>query len=419
MFTAYQYRVYPTYKQRQTFEKQLEACQTVYNQALAMRKEAFEQKGEAPTYNKQAGMLTQLRRKSVFWTSAHIDLLQDTLRRLDKAYKAFFRRVNNGLKPGFPRFKGKGRCRSMTYSHLSVKLLREIKGRLACLVVPKVGQVLIQLHRPLPDGRIKTLTIQRKASGWYASICVEVDDVPKVEIQSVVGVDVGLQSFLTTSDGEKAENPRHLRRAEKKLKRKQCRVSKRNKGSNRRKKLVHELALQHERVVNQRKDFHGKTAHQLYSRYNAVVVEDLQIRNMVKNHHLAKSISDAAWGNFILTLGTCAKAENAGLHLLKVPPHGTSQICSSCGEKVKKSLAVRVHRCDSCGLVLDRDHNAAINILQRCARSVLPPVGAAVALRGGAVVTNTPEKLSLERRKREIRKTYEDVLLQAPSFRAG
>ena len=145
MIKTYQYRIYPTYSQRQTFEKQLEACQVLYNQALAMRKEAYEHSGETLTYNKQSKMLTQLRQKSAFWTSAHCGILQDALRRLDKAYKAFFRRVKKGEKPGFPRFKGKGRYRSMTYFCLSAELIRSAKGRLAHVVVPKIGQVKIRL----------------------------------------------------------------------------------------------------------------------------------------------------------------------------------------------------------------------------------------------------------------------------------
>lgn len=393
MVKTFQYRTYPTKEQTQTLETWLDGCCNIYNQSLAWRKDAYEQNGDSVGYVQQANALTPLRKNSTFWNSLHSDVLQDTIRRVDKAFKAFFRRVKRGEKPGYPRFKGKGRYRSMTFSHLSKTLIRGVGSRLARLVVPKLGEVKIRYHRPLPEGKVKTLTIQHKASGWYANITVEVRDVPRVEISTAIGVDVGLESFLTTSDGEKVENPRHLRIAEKKLKRKQRRVSKRRKGSHRRRKLVNELAKQHEHVAHSRKDFHFKTAHSLFSRYDAVVVEDLKITNMVKNHHLAKSISDAAWGNFCLALAS--KAENAGLHLLKVPPHGTSQICSGCDEIVKKSLAIREHKCRSCGLVLDRDHNAAINILR-----------AASVLRGGELVVNSPEKLPNGRKKREI-PTYE------------
>jgi len=416
MITTYQYRIYPTTKQRLTFESTLEACRNLYNQALDQRKQAYETTGKGLTYLVQANQLTPFRQEFPFWASLHIDILQDTLRRLDKAYNAFFRRVKSGENQGCPRFKGKGRYRSFTYSHLAKTLIIPIKGRLARIVVPKVGHVKIRLHRPLPNGKIKTLQILRKASGWYANITIEVDDVAKVrladsrngvDIQSLVGVDVGLESFLTTSDGEKIENPRHLRKTEKKLKRLQRRLSQRQKGSRRRAKLRERLAKCHERIVNQRRDFHYKTAHRLYSQYDAVAVEDLQIANMVKNHHLAQSISDAAWGNFVLVLGS--KAENAGYHLMKVSPNGTSQRCSSCGEIVKKSLSIRTHRCDSCGLVLDRDHNAAINIKR-----------VASTLRGGMLAVNSPETLSTERQSRESRKTLDGrVPLQASPFRAG
>ncbi|MBI1930649.1 transposase [Candidatus Poribacteria bacterium] len=285
-----------------------------------------------------------------------------------------------------------------------------IKGRLARIVIPKVGQVKIRLHRPLPDGKIKTLHIIRKASGWYANITVEIADVvPQVDIQSMVGVDVGLESFLTTSDGEKIENPRHLKASECLLKRVQRCLSKRKKGSRRRGKTKERLAKLHERIVNQRRDFHYKTAYRLYSQYDAVAVEDLRIANLIANHprFAAQSISDAAWGNFVQALGS--KAENAGYHLLFVSPNGTSQRCSGCGEIVKKSLAVRIHRCDSCGLVLDRDHNAAINIKR-----------VASTLREGVAVVNAPERLLQERKNRESRKTLNGgVLQQASSFRAG
>ena len=335
-----------------------------------MRIETFKETGNALSYNTQAKMLTELRGQSTFWNRLHIDIQQDTLRRLDKAYDAFFRRLKAGENPGFPRFKGKGRYRSITFNHLSVNLIRNVNNKFARVIVPKLGQVKMRYHRPLPDGKIKTLTIQRKASGWYTNITVEVPDVPKVKIQSAVGIDVGLESFLTTSDGVKVENPRHLRHAEKQLKKKQRHLSRRKKGSHRRRKQATILAKHHEHVANQRSDFHYKTAHALFSQYDAVVVEGLTIDNMKRNHYLAKSISDAGWGNFRLALES--KAENAGTHLFKVPPHGTSQKCSACDAIVKKSLATRTHQCD-CGLTVDRDHNAAINILR-----------AATALRRGA-----------------------------------
>ena len=160
MLKTYQYRVYPSTKQRLTLESWLDACQTLYNQGLAMRIKTFKQTGKSVSYNSQAKMLTDLRRHSSFWKGIHVDVLQDTLRRLDKAYDAFYRRLKAGDNPGFPRFKGRGRYRSITFSHLSVNLIRTIRRKFARVVVPKIGHVKIRYHRPLPEGSIKTLTIQ-------------------------------------------------------------------------------------------------------------------------------------------------------------------------------------------------------------------------------------------------------------------
>ena len=379
MVKTYQYRIYPTTKQRKTLDAILEAGQTLYNQALAMRKHAYEKHGESLNYKIQANHLTPLRQESCFWSSIHIDVLQDTLRRLDKAYRAFFRRAKAGQDPGFPRFKGKGRYRSMTFSHLSKQLIRNVRRRMARIVVPKIGHVAIRYHRPLPDGTIKNVTIQRKASGWYANIAVKMADVPEVEVQTTTGVDVGLESFLTTADGDKVHNPRHFRESEKHLDKAQRILSRRDKGSIRYQQQKEIIAKIHEHIANQRRDFHYKTAHGLFLQCDEVGIEDLTIRNMVQNRHLAKSISDAGWGNFQLILQS--KAANAGKQLTKVDPKYTSQKCSGCEEIAKKSLSVRIHDCPNCGLQLDRDHNAAINIKK-----------AAIALRGGAVVANTPEK---------------------------
>jgi putative transposase len=402
MVTTYQYRIYPTIKQEKKFECNLEACQTLYNQALHWRKEAYEAHGESVNYTMQQADLTRLREESPFWKSLHIDILQDSLRRLDLAFQAFFQSVKEGGNTGYPKFKTGMDYRSFTYSHLSENLITRTFGRLSRVRIPKVGKVKIRYHRPLPEGEIKTLQVLSKASGWYVNITVEIPDVPKIEIKSAVGVDVGLESFLTTSLGEKVENPRHFRKSEERLAQHQHRFSNRKKGSNRRRKARNQVAKLHERVANQRRDFHYKTAHKLYSKYDAVVVEDFRITNMVQNHHLAKSISDAAWGNFVLRLGN--KSEKTGKHLMKVPPKDTSQNCSGCGEKVPKELNVRVHECPKCKLKLDRDVNAAINILR-----------AASALRGSCEALPSPKSQTRKARKTCVESSAVQLFLfQAP-----
>ena len=378
MTKTYQYRIYPTFKQAKKLLVWLETLRNLYNQGLSWRKDVYAKTGKTVSWVTQANALPELKQAKPYWLSLHSDVLQDVLRRLDKAYQAFFRRVKVGEGPGFPRFKGEGRYRSMTFSHLSKKLIRTIRKRTARIVVPKIGHVAIRYHRPLPDGKIKALTIQRKASGWYANITVQVPDPIEVPIQLTVGLDVGLESFVTTSDGDKVHNPQYFRESERKLTKAQRVLSRREKGSTRYKEQREHVAKIHEHIANQRRDFHFKTVHRLFAQCEEVAVEDLKIGNMVKNHHLAKSISDAAWGDFRLILQS--KAANAGKQLTKVDPKYTSQRCSGCDSIVPKSLSVRVHDCPDCGLVLDRDHNAAINIKK-----------AAVALRGGASVVNDPE----------------------------
>ena len=378
MIKTYQYRIYPTIKQAKKLFAWLEMLRNLYNQALAWRKTIYSTTSESVSWVTQADALPDLKQESAPFASLHSDVLQDALRRLDKAYQAFFGRVKRGETPGFPRFKGERRYRSMTFSHLSKQLIRNIRKQMARLVVPKLGHIKIRYHRPLPDGKIKNLTIQRKASGWYANIAVEVPDTPEVDVETTIGIDVGLESFLTTSEGDKIQNPRYFRVSAQKLGKSQRVLSRREKGSRQYNKQCEHVAKVHEYIPNQRRDFHYKTAYQLFLQCEEVTVEDLKIGNMVQNHHLSKSISDAGWGNFRLILQS--KAANAGKQLTTVNPKYTSQECSGCGSRVKKSLNIRIHDCPNCGLILDRDHNAAINIKK-----------AAVALRGGVVVTNTPE----------------------------
>ncbi len=384
MKKTFEYRAYPTTKQRKTFTIWLALLRMLYNQALAWRIDTYKTTSESVKWTTQANALPDLKQESKAFAGLHADVLQDAMRRLDKAYKAFFRRVQAGGEPGFPRFKGERRYRSMTFNHLSKQLIRTVHRKFARVVVPKVGHLKIRYHRPLPDGKIKTMTISRKASGWYVAICVEVPDPMEAPVNTTLGIDVGLNAFVVDSDGEHIPNPRHYRKAEKKLGKHQRILARCNKGSNRRAKQREVVACCHEHISNQRKDFQFKAAHRILERCDEVAVENLTITNMLNNHYLAKSISDAGWGSFRLKLQS--KAESAGKQFKKVKPHHTSQKCSGCGEIVPKNLSDRVHDCPHCGLVLNRDHNAAINIQK-----------AAVALRGGASVVNDPETPERER----------------------
>ena len=367
---TYEYRAYPTVKQANKLVAWLEILRNLYNQALAWRKQTYEQTSQSVKKSIQEKALTSFRQESDTVASLHIDVLQDTIDRLDKAYQAFFRRRKNGDKPGFPRFKGAGRYRSMTFKHLAKQLVRAIGKRTARVVVPKIGHVKIHYHRPLPDGKIKTLTVRRKASGWYVCIVVEIADPVEIPVETTIGIDVGLKSFLTTSDGDKVANPRHFHRSEKDLGKSQRILSRRATGSVRYEKQRAHVARMHEHISNQRRDFQGKITHWLFSQCEEVAVEDLKIKNMVKNKHLSKSISDAGWGHFRLRLQSkaarSAKRESrqvgTGLTLTQVAPKHTSQKCSGCDSVVPKSLSERVHDCPHCRLVLDRDYNATINI---------------------------------------------------------
>ncbi|SRR6266498_226365 len=235
-----------------------------------------------------------------------------------------------------------------------------IKGRK--LHLSKIGKLRLHLSRPI-EGEIKTCTIKREADGWYVIFAVEeakkeVAPAPKES----VGVDVGIESFATLSDDEAApiENPQYFRGAEGDLKKAQRRVSRRVKGSKGRKKAVRWLGKKHLRVKRQRRDFHFKEAVKLVNQYQSIKVEDLNIQGMVKNHHLAKSISDAGWAQFIMIV--IFKAEEAGREVIKVNPAYTSQDCSRCGHRNQITLATRIYRCSKCRLVIHRDRNGAKGI---------------------------------------------------------
>ena len=326
-------------------------------------------------YDQQA-LLTAARKKYDDFRGVPQDMQVSALKRTEKAFAAFRRRCENGdAKKGYPRYKK--RVRSMTWSLRKYKGVREnpiiaTDFRHNRLKVPKLGEVRLYMHRPL-QGDPKEVTLVKKASGWYAHIVCEIPDTPKVEPTDAIAVDMGTTHYLTTSEGEKVDNPRWYRKAEDLLHKHNQTMARRKKGSNRWQKAVHASALHQERTANKRKDFIGKVVYKLYHRQknNVLVTEDLGVSNMVKNKHLSKSISDASWATFFEWAGNIV-SERDGFHFHQVDPKNTSQICSCCGEKAPKklSLAVCTFNCGYCGFSLDRDHNAALNILFRAAAAL-------------------------------------------------
>lgn len=358
MKRTYKFRIYPTKDQEAALGYWINTCRILYNDCLTERRDAWKQCRKSINYYDQANQLSEIKKFDSDLRSIHSQVVQDVLKRVDKAYQNFYRRVRNGdRKAGFPRYKGKDRYDSFSYPQSRFEI-EDSK-----LILSKIGGIKIKQHREI-EGDVKTCTIKRDVNQWYACFSVELPDAPlKEEITSAVGIDLGLKSIITTDTGEKVEPPKHLRKSEKKLGREQRRLSQKKKGLNNRKKQKRVVGRVHRRIRNQRTDFNHKLSRDLVNNYDLIVFEDLSINNMVHNHHLAKSISDAGWNQ--LQGFTTYKAEGAGKYTILVDPKGTSIECNVCGNRVKKTLATRVHRCPECGLIEDRDVNAAKNILKR------------------------------------------------------
>jgi len=358
----YKFRIYPNKEQERKLLRWLETCRRIYNEALARRKKAWEQEKCSVTRLEQQVWLREAKKENEFFKEVHSQVAQEVLFRVERAFEGFFRRVKNGETPGYPRFKGKGRYKSLTFTQFGNGLGASFQN--GKLKLSKIGLVKIKQHRDI-TGAVKTVTVQRDSCGrWHAVLSVEVElSMMTTHSGSAVGLDVGLEKFAALSDGSVIENPRYLRRAEKRLKHAQRALSRKQKGSRSREKARLEVARLHGKICSQHRDFLHKASRRLVNTYSLIAVEDLAVKNMVKNHHLAKSISDAGWSEFLAML--CYKAEEAGSRVVKVNPSGTSQECSRCGEPVLKDLSVRVYECPSCGLVLDRDVNAARNLLAR------------------------------------------------------
>jgi len=360
MRKTYKYRIYANQETLDKAEEWLVLCQKLYNAALRQHITVYKQNhGHISCYS-QINQLPELKQAFPEYQDIGSQVLQEVLERLDKAYQNFFRRVRNGDgKAGFPRFKDRNRYDSFTLKQYGWKL----EGKY--LSIRNIGRFKLKLSRPV-EGDIKTVTICRSAIGkWYA--CFSCDKVPEVrlpESDKAIGLDVGIKSFLVDSDGNKVDNPAYYRHSERLLRVRQRTLCRRLKGSNGRKQARVLVAKTYEKVNNQRNDFLHKLANHYIKNYGVVCVEDLNIKGMVRNHHLAKSISDAGWGKFIELVSY--KAEEAGRTLIRIPRfEPSSKICSDCGAVNQElKLGDRQWVCRSCGILHDRDYNAAKNILR-------------------------------------------------------
>jgi putative transposase len=361
MRLSYKYRLKPTKTQQRQLERMLELCCYVYNETLATRKNAYEQRGESLNYHATAKLLPLWKQAKSELKQVHSQVLQNVQIRVDLAFQAFFRRVKQGEEEvGYPRFKGYGWYDSLTYPQYGNGVV--LQDRM--LRFSKVGDVKVVLHRSL-EGAIKTVTVRRNLGKWYACFSVEVERQPLPVSSKVVGVDLGLKTFAVLSNGDQIKRQRWMKQDAKDVARLQRKKEKLPNGSKERKKAL--LALNHayQRSTNRRTDFAHQESRKLVNRYGLVVFEDLEIQDMQANGNkvINRNLADVAWGQFVQF--TTYKAENAGRGVVRVNPRGTTQGCSGCSKIVRKDLSVRVHDCPHCGLKIDRDLNAARNILAR------------------------------------------------------
>ena len=360
MRRSFKYRLYPTRAQTSALHRQVDEACRLYNAAVEECRSAWRMLRISIGYLDQANQLKAIRAAGDVGV-ANFSACQDVLRRVDKTFAAFFRRISASEKAGYPRFRSRHRYDSLTWPAWGDGCALRSPGR---LYLQGVGDLKLKWHRRLPaEASIKTVTAKREVGHWYVCFSVELPEPEPLPVCNLaVGIDVGLTRFAVCSDGAEIANPRHFRASERRLRIAQRKLARRKKRSRRRQKARQELARLHLHVRNQRRDFHHQTAHTLVERYGLIAVEALNVKGLAGSM-LAKSIQDAGWSQFVRFLSD--KAANAGRALTAVNPAGTTQRCSGCGEHVPKRLSERQHLCPGCGLVLGRDLNAALNILQR------------------------------------------------------
>ena len=365
MFRTYKYLLRPTIQQALALNFLLWQSRLIYNQALEQRIQAYQETGQGIAYHAQWTYFRDLRRANPETLGLlNASSLQQLLRRLDKAFQSFFRRLKAGDTPGFPRFKGRNRFKSIEYTYGDGCKLRTCPRGQRYVYLQNVGAVRMCFHRDIPQGaQIKHVVIQCINQRWYARLMLELPAVRVVHAkpEKAVGVDLGLFHLLALSDHQVVDHPRWLRQSLARLRILQRQASRRQKGSQRQRKSYAAIARLHEHIANQRRDYLHKITAFLTQEYSWIAIEELSLAFMNQDVHLSLSSHDAGLGEFRQLLQY--KAEEAGAEVVAVNPAYTSQRCSGCGEIVEKSLSIRVHECPTCGLVLDRDVNAARNIL--------------------------------------------------------
>jgi len=380
MLLTYCYRVLPRKAQHRALEAILEAQRQLYNAALEERMGAFRNAGLTRTYVDQCKALTEWRRSDPEAQQLPVSLQRWTLKQIDEAYRGFFRRVQSGAKPGFPRFRGKGRFASFGFREFSG--IGFEKGRLRFKGMP--GGLRVHLHRPLPQGAaIRSCVFRRDVKGWKVGFAVEVTGASPRLGSRAVGIDLGISTYAALSDGGFIPPLKAARRAEKRLRKANRALARKVRGSAGRRKARLALARCHAKTARARLDHLHQAAARLVRDYDVIAVEKLNVKGLARGA-LAKDVHDASWAKFISTLRY--KAEYAGARLLEVNPYNTSQDCSGCGVKVPKVLGERLHRCAHCGLAIDRDLNAARNILHRAGVGPGLPNVASCGMRAGEIL---------------------------------
>ena len=365
MLKAYKYRLYPNKKQEEQISKTFGCCRFVYNQMLAKRIDDYKQENKSMSKIDMNNYCNRVMKKEFEWLK-EVDkwALTNSIYNLDEAYKNFFRRIKQGQGVGFPKFKSKKNNRNSYKTNFSNGNIK-VDFTNNKIQLPKLKWIKAKVHREFV-GKIKSATISQTPSGkYFVSILVDTENVQLPKLNTKVGIDLGLKDFAITSDGEVFDNPKWLRKQEQKLKKAQRNLSRKKKGSKNREKARIKVAKIHEKIANQRKDYLHKISSYITNENQVIVIEDLKVRNMMGNHKLAKAIGEVSWYEFRTMLEY--KCEWKGRQLIIAPTnYASSQLCSNCGNKSQqtKDLSCRTYVCEKCGMILDRDINASINLLK-------------------------------------------------------